>query len=148
MARAAVCLAWAGLSVGLIVPALISQAWAGDLQVVVTNVRNARGLIQVGLCPADLFLGENCPLNASASAIPGETIVTVPNVPDGIWAAQVYHDENSNEQVDRDLLGVPTEGIGFSNNAPFRFGPPSFQDARFQMRSGGGRITLRLRYFN
>jgi len=106
---------------------------AGDLQVVVSNIRNARGLIQVGVCPQDRFLTETCPYNASAPAHPGETVVVVPNVPPGIWATQVYHDENMNEQVDRDLLGIPLEGIGFSNNAHFRFGPPSFADARFEL---------------
>ncbi len=120
---------------------------AGELQVVVTNVRNANGLIQVGICPALLFLTETCPYNASAPAVPGTTTVRV-EVPEGTWAAQVYHDENSNEQVDRDLLGIPTEGIGFSRNPPFRFGPPSFEDARFALTPGGGQITLRLRYFN
>lgn len=139
LARAALGLAWA------CVPGAVM---AGDLQVVVTNVRNATGLIQVGICPEALFLTEDCSYNAKAFAVPGTTIVTVPNVPEGIWAAQVYHDENMNEQVDRDLLGIPTEGIGFSNNPPFRFGPPSFLDARFGLTPAGGRITLRLRYFN
>lgn len=136
-------MAWAGLS-----GAIVSPATAGDLQVVVSNIRNARGLIQVGVCPQDRFLTETCPYNASAPAHPGETVVVVPNVPPGIWATQVYHDENMNEQVDRDLLGIPLEGIGFSNNAHFRFGPPSFADARFELGPQGGRITLRLRYLN
>ena len=123
-------------------------AMAGELQVVVTNVRNARGHVVVGVCSKDNFLTENCLYNASAPSKPGQTIVTVPDVPAGVWAVQAYHDENDNEQVDRDLLGIPTEGIGFSNNAPFRFGPPLFQDGAFELAPAGGRITLRLRYFN
>ncbi len=121
-------------------------SWGAELQVVVTNVRNARGHVQVGVCTQDTFLTENCPYNASAVSVPGTTVVTV-DVPEGVWALQVYHDENDNEQVDRDLLGIPTEGIGFSNNAPFRFGPPSWADAQFRL-GVSGRVTLRLRYFN
>ena len=142
MARAARHLAWAGLY------GAISTASAAELQVVVTNVRNDRGHIQVGVCVKETFLTDNCAINAQAKSTPGTTFVTVPDMPAGIWALQVYHDENDNEQVDRDLIGIPTEGIGFSNNAPFRFGPPSWDDARFELAPGGGRVTLRLRYFN
>ncbi len=127
---------------------MLSPAWAGELQVVVTKVRNARGHVVVGVCAKENFLTESCPYNVSAPSVPGQTTVTVPNVPPGVWSVQAYHDENDNELVDRDLLGIPTEGIGFSNNAPFRFGPPLFQDAAFEILTAGGRITLRLRYFN
>ncbi len=127
---------------------MLCPAWAhaGELQVVVTNVRNAHGHVVVGVCSVERFLTGDCEFNASAKAQPGETVVIVPNVAPGIWAVQAFLDENDNEEVDRDLIGIPTEGIGFSNNAPFRFGPPKFQNAAFQLALGGGRITLRLRY--
>jgi len=120
---------------------------AAELHIVVTNVRNDRGHIQVNVCTPKTFLTDSCPYHGSAVSVPGETTVVVPNVPPGIWAVQAYHDENDNELVDRDLLGIPTEGIGFSNNAPFRFGPPSFKDAEFTMVAARQRITLKLRYF-
>ena len=43
----------------------------------------------------------------------------------GVYAAQAFHDENMNDKVDRNVLGLPTVGIGFSNDAPFRFGERS-----------------------
>ena len=57
-------------------------------------------------------------------------------------------DENDNDDLDRTLLGLPKEGIGFSNDAPFRFGPPSFGDAAFQLTPAGGRIRFHLRYYD
>ena len=30
----------------------------------------------------------------------------------------------------------PTESTGFSNNAPARFGPPKWQDAKFEVKNG------------
>ena len=117
------------------------------LQITVTNVRNTNGHIQINVCDEKTFLTDHCPFHAGAVSALGTTILTV-DVPPGTWAVQAYHDENDNEEVDRDLLGIPTEGIGFSNNAPFRFGPPSHQDAKFQLGTEGGKITLRLRYFS
>jgi uncharacterized protein (DUF2141 family) len=38
-------------------------------------------------------------------------------IPPGTYALAVIHDENSNGKLDTDLLGIPTEGYGFSNDA-------------------------------
>ncbi|MTI88685.1 MAG: DUF2141 domain-containing protein [Balneolaceae bacterium] len=51
--------------------------------------------------------------------------------PFGEYAIAVYHDENMNGEMDTNLLGIPKEDYGFSNNARGRFGPASWEDARF-----------------
>mgnify|MGYP003331630805 FL=1 len=48
----------------------------------------------------------------------------------GNYAAAVYHDLNKNQQLDKNLLGMPTEAYGFSNNARAMFSAPSFNDAK------------------
>jgi len=121
-------------------------ARAATLEVVVANVRNAKGHVRVAACTPQNFLKEFCQYNGNAAARAGETVVRL-EVPPGTWAVQAYLDENDNEQVDRNFVGIPTEGLGFSNDAPFRFGPPSYGDAAFQLGTGGGRIRLSLRYF-
>lgn len=125
-----------------------AAAWAGELQVTVTNVRNDAGHVHVAVCTQNTFLTEECPIHATAAAQPGATVVVVPNAPPGTWAVQVFHDENDNEATDMNLMGIPTEGVGFSNNPSFKFGPPRWSDALFQLGEEGGRITLRLRYFH
>lgn len=125
-----------------------SGAWAATLEVLVGNVRNDRGHVRVAVCPQALFLSDKCTLVGSAKARAGEVLVTVPNVPPGTYAAQSFHDENSNDDLDRTMLGLPKEGIGISNDARFRFGPPSFGDAAFQLTPAGGRIRFTLRYYD
>jgi uncharacterized protein (DUF2141 family) len=44
------------------------------------------------------------------------------------------------------MLGIPREGFGFSQNPVVRFGPPRFDQVRFQISSGISRQTLRLQY--
>jgi uncharacterized protein (DUF2141 family) len=122
-----------------------SQAAAID--VAVTNVTSARGRIHVDICPQEKFLKEDCPYSAEAPATVGTTIVTVPDVPPGRYAAQVFHDRNSNGKVDRALFGIPTEPLGFSRDAPVRMSPPKFADAVFEHGSERQRITLALRSF-
>ena len=121
-------------------------ARAATLEVVVANVRNANGHVRVAACTQRTFTKEFCEHNGSARSAAGETTVRL-DVPPGVWAVQAYLDENDNEKVDQNFLGLPTEGIGFSNDAPIRLGPPSYGDAAFQLGAGGGRIRLSLRYY-
>ena len=123
-------------------------AQAADLDITVTNVRNDHGHVRAQLCPKEQFLSTKCPWRASAPAAVGAVTVRITDVPPGVYAAQAYHDENDNKKIDRSLIGIPEEGLGFSNDAPFRFGPPSFSDAAIQLGPDGGRITLALRYFD
>ena len=61
----------------------------------------------------------------------------------GTYAVSVFHDENSNGKLDTNLLGIPREGVGASNDAKGHLGPPKFDAAAFQF--SGGRMTLRIK---
>jgi len=49
----------------------------------------------------------------------------------GNYAIAVYHDENNNKKMDKNVFGAPTESYGFSNNVRPTFSAPSFDDCRF-----------------
>ena len=115
------------------------------LQVNVTGVRNAKGVMHVDICRQAEFL-KSCPIKAEVPTVAGTTIVRFPNLAHGVYAAQVSHDENSNGKVDRALFGIPKEGVGFSNDAPIRFAPPKWAAAMFPLNDDKT-ITLKLRYF-
>ena len=51
-------------------------------------------------------------------------------IPPGTYAIGVYIDENDNDKLDTNLLGIPKEQYGFSNNAK-AFGIPKFEAASF-----------------
>lgn len=55
------------------------------------------------------------------------------NLPEGEYALAIYQDENRNKILDKNLLGIPTEIYGFSNNARRNFSAPSFQEAKFKL---------------
>jgi uncharacterized protein (DUF2141 family) len=52
----------------------------------------------------------------------------------GNYAIAVFHDANKNGVMDKNLLGVPTEFYGFSNNARAIFSAPSFSSAAFDLK--------------
>jgi uncharacterized protein (DUF2141 family) len=52
-------------------------------------------------------------------------------LPPGRYAVSVYLDTNANHQLDRNLMGIPKEPVGASNNPRNRMGPPRFDDCAF-----------------
>lgn len=55
------------------------------------------------------------------------------NMDSGDYGIRYFHDENSNQELDTNWIGIPTETYGFSNNAMGTFGPPDFDDWRFSL---------------
>ena len=53
-------------------------------------------------------------------------------IPPGTYAIGLYIDENENEKLDTNFLGIPKEQYGFSNNAK-AFGIPKFEAASFAL---------------
>ena len=60
-----------------------------------------------------------------------KVVVTIDSLNYGVYAIRVYQDKNKNSKIDTNLLGIPTENYGFSNDASGWFGPPSWDKAKF-----------------
>jgi uncharacterized protein (DUF2141 family) len=59
-----------------------------------------------------------------------QVFFTFENLPYGDYAISVHHDEDNNGKVNTNWLGIPNEGLGASNDAKGKFGPPSFEKAK------------------
>ncbi len=122
-------------------------ALAATVQITVSGVRNDHGHVLVALCSRADFLQPHCPWKAEVLASPGSVTAVLANVPPGTYAAQAYHDENDDKRLNRTILGLPREGMGFSNDAPMHFGPPGFDAASFALGHANTHIGFKLRYF-
>lgn len=71
----------------------------------------------------------------SASTNEGLTEVLIDDLPNGEYALAVFHDENSNHELDTNWLGIPKKPVGFSNARLKTFRPPSFKECSFEMIS-------------
>jgi len=116
------------------------------IEVDVSGIRSDMGRIHVDVCPKDRFLN-SCPYTAEVPARVGAVVVLVRGVPPGRYAVQAFHDANANTQVDQNFIGIPKEGIGFSNDAMPRLMRPKFATAAFDHGGGPQRIPVTLRYF-
>ena len=75
-------------------------------------------------------------------AAAGPARLAIRGMAPGSYAIAAFHDENDNGELDANLLGIPTEGYGFSNDAPSTMGPANFEDAAFDL--GGQPVAMRI----
>ena len=63
------------------------------------------------------------------------------------FAIKILHDEDITGEVSKNWTGIiPSEGLGFSNGARLRFGPPSYKDAVLKTDEVGDAITISIIY--
>jgi len=55
------------------------------------------------------------------------------DIADGKYTIVYYHDENNNNELDSNFIGIPKEGYGFSNNASGAYGPPPIEEQTFEV---------------
>lgn len=141
--RSAAALAPLLCSLSTLAIAVAVPVHAATVDVHVTGTAGGRGNVSVAVCDRERFL-KQCAYSASVPARDGETLVTIKGVPAGTWAVLAYQDENANGQLDRNLIGIPSENYGFSRDARGRFGPPSFDDAAIPVQDETVSATVRL----
>jgi uncharacterized protein (DUF2141 family) len=118
------------------------------LTIRVHEVRNSKGV--VGILVFDTADGWPDKVTSSirSKAVParnGSATLVLDDLPHGDYAVVVLHDENKNMKLDRNLLGMPREGWGMSNNPKARMSAPGFASASFALRSDM-RLEIRLNY--
>ena len=73
-----------------------------------------------------------------------KVVWTIEDLPFGEYAIKLYHDENGNGKMDKNMLGIPSEDYGFSNNASGSFGPADYEDAKFIFNTSGQQHEINL----
>lgn len=66
------------------------------------------------------------------------------NIPYGDYAIKLYHDLNEDGGFDTNLLGMPQEAYGISNNVRGTFGLPDFEEAKFVLASKEKTISIQV----
>lgn len=69
----------------------------------------------------------------SETIINNKCIIQIKDLKPGKYAFKYFHDENNDEKINTNFMGIPKEGYGFSNNAKGKFGPPPFDKMIFEV---------------
>ena len=126
----------------------VSSNHLGTLTIEIKKFRNNSGKVMVTLFNnADAFpkASNKAIRSAAASIVDQKAEISFENIPPGEYAVSVFHDENGNQKMDSNFLGIPKEGVGASNDARGHFGPPKYQDAKFNF-TGNQTIKINIVY--
>lgn len=125
----------------MLMPQLSAQSPnLSTLKVRVVNLHNSKGEIRVALFES----AEGFPGDASKAirtqqaridpkALSAQVVFT--GIPQGAYAVSVFHDENMNGKLDKNIVGMPKEGYGASNNPEKKMRPPNFDEAEFSLKA-------------
>ncbi len=144
-----------GLSVAL-GPACVTYGQAPTpadsvIHVEISGLRNDNGQILCALyssAQAEAFpkKADKAVARLTAKIAERRAVCDFSGVAPGTYAVSVVHDENSNGKLDTNFIGMPREGVGASNDAKGRMGPPKFGAASFRYESGRMDLKIHLRY--
>jgi uncharacterized protein (DUF2141 family) len=122
----------------------------GALRVQVKKLRNTNGHVLISL----FRNGEGYPdkpekayRKGKADIVNGNALLVFSELPPGTYEVALLHDENDDLKMNKNWLGLPSEGYGFSNNVMGMFGPPDVSRASFNIMAGTQKvIDIKTRY--
>ncbi len=131
----------------LLLIALLAQApaAAAEIQLVVEDVRSEQGVLRLEL----LRIGDGSEDGVTTAQIMVPAVVprvrvTLHDLGTGRYAARVHHDVDDDGAMATNLVGMPTEPWGVSNDARGRFGPPRMTDMAVDVGDEGGVLRMTL----
>lgn len=115
---------------------IAAPALAGELTVRIGTVEGTSGQVMVAILDSEAAFNGEAPavLSVLLPPRPGTLTFSTDALVDGAYGIRVMHDENGNGDMDNNMVGMPIESWGFSNNAVGNFGPPSWGDVRFELK--------------
>ena len=122
-----------------------ATAISADLEVVVSGLRSAEGHARVAVhkrVPDAAFTEAGVVAATFRTAGEGELRFVFADLAPGEYAVAAFHDADADGKLNTNLLGLPTEGFGFSNGAVGFMGPPDFDEAAVTIGTASERVTV------
>jgi uncharacterized protein (DUF2141 family) len=122
---------------------LAANAHAATLTLDIQGLSKKSGHVLIAVhTDAASFNGKGQPAAVrSVEVTDSKLTVTIPDLAPGDYAVSLFHDANDNNTLDTNIIGIPKEGYGFSNNVGAR-GKPRFDEAKFTLGADGTTLTL------
>jgi uncharacterized protein (DUF2141 family) len=121
----------------------------GALTLAVEGLRNLKGQVCVSVFNSSQGFptqGANAVRQKCVKITDQQLTIQFDGLAPGTYAVAVLHDENSDGQANRNVLGIPNEGFGFSQNPRIVAGPPKFGDAAVLVAGRNTEVQIQLQY--
>ena len=119
------------------------------LTLVISELRNQKGEVCVALfeSKAGFPKDDTKAVENNCFAITALPMSVSFDVPYGSYSVSILHDENKDGELNTGLMGIPKEGVGFSNDPMIIKGTPSFDTASFEFSEDNAEVEITMKYF-
>jgi len=100
-----------------------------SLEIEINNLQSNNGPVYIRI----LDQNENPVIAGTSLVINYSTKISFDSISPGKYAIQFFHDENENQKMDFNLIGIPKEKFGSSNDVKPVLGPPKFEKMLFEI---------------
>ena len=100
-----------------------------SLEIKINNLESNKGPIYIRI----LDENENPVILGTSTVINYSSEISFDSISPGKYAIQFFHDENENQKMDFNLIGIPKEKFGSSNDVKPILGPPKFEKMLFEI---------------
>lgn len=128
---------------------IAAQSSTETLSITVTGFKNYQGTINIAVFATSSGFPdkpESAIARRSVRLTGTDPVIDFGGLSFGEYAVSVFHDENLNQKLDKNWLGIPKEGVGFSHNPKSLSSVPQFEDAKFSFQSKRQSLSVKLIY--
>jgi len=138
------------LLIVITVSSIYSNTNSNSIEIEIDNLKSSKGSIRVSLY--NKLSAEYFPSNSDKAfkiykfgILRKKSKFILKDVPFGEYAISIHHDEDGNNELNTNWIGMPKEGLGASNNAKGSFGPPKYAQAMFR-HTKNTKLSIELYY--
>ena len=131
---------------GLFLLGLTQVASATLVTLKINHTNNKSGKIAIAIFNDDRDFpnsGSILQLRVPVSSAQNSAEVKV-ELPEGHYAVAFFLDENGNNKMDKNILGIPKERFGFSNDPSILTGAPSFNECEINVSDENNEFSMKL----
>ena len=106
-----------------------------QLTIKIENIEVLEGDIKIAVFnKSEEFLKQDYIFKKYKKAVKSSTeTIIIDDLPKGEYAFILYHDENGDGKLNRNMFGIPREPFAFSNNVKPKLAKPTFEECKFSL---------------
>jgi len=124
------------LTIAIILTSILAtnaQEETFNLTVNITGLNSDKGKVMIAIYNGEAQFLNTRYKSAMVKSTDKKVTYVFEGIPKGEYAVSFFHDENDNNKMDTNFIGIPKEDYGCSNNASGFMGPPKYEDAKFML---------------
>ncbi|WP_052444218.1 DUF2141 domain-containing protein [Flammeovirga sp. OC4] len=113
------------------------------IELKVEGLRNTKGHILIQVVDKDL----SSIVELKEKVVEDVVEISIPDIKPGIYGIRICHDEDNNDEMTSNWIGIPKEGFGYSWDKTVKMKEPDFEEYAFTLeKDNDAKVNIKLQY--